>query len=125
MHESGNGAPSSQVPLNGGAKGVTDGFEQEQARLRVEIADAKRRTEAAQHRIAEHEAQARAALRAELEATRLQLAEIERVHRESVTVVRQSTQLEVDRILAEAHQQATAAREGGGDVGGRAGSDGD
>jgi hypothetical protein len=87
-------------------------FEDEQARLRSEIAAAKERTEAARARIAQHDADWRSALRAELESTRERLAEMERVHREAVTVVRESAKLEVERILAEAHQLAAAAQHG-------------
>jgi hypothetical protein len=113
VHHLGNGAPASEVAhQNGVSNGVMSNFEDEQARLQAEIATANERTTAARLRIAEHDAKGRAALRAELESTRERLVEMERVHRDAVTVVRDSTKAEIDRILAEAQQRAAAIRDG-------------
>lgn len=125
VHETGNGAHlPQQGHHNGVANAADDGLVAQQARLQAEIGVAKERIAAAKARIAEHDAEGRAALRAALEQTREQLAEIERVHRESVVVVQDAARREVDQILADARAQAEAMREGGGCVGERAGSDG-
>jgi hypothetical protein len=112
VHQSGNGAPVARaIHTNGVTNGVMSGFEDEQARLRAEIAAAKDRTAAARQRIAQHDSEGRRALRAELESTRERLAGLERVHRDAVAVVRDSARLEIDRILAEARQLAAATRD--------------
>lgn len=79
-----------------------DDFERQRPRLEGEIAAAKARTAAARQRTAAREAEVRAALRAELVASKDSVAEIERECDIAIANVRKAAQIEVERILAEA-----------------------
>lgn len=84
-------------------------LEDERTRLEVEIAAAEERLAAAKQRVAQRDADARAALRAEIVAARNTIAEMERLHAEAIEQVRESARLEVERILEEARRAAEAA----------------
>lgn len=72
----------------------------ERARLVAEVAAANARTAAARERVAAREAEVRAALHAELVASRELLAEMERQHDVAIAMIRSAAQAEVERILA-------------------------
>lgn len=82
-----------------------DELETERAGLEAEIAAARARTAAAKHRAAQRDAEMRAVLRAELEASKEVLATMEREHAVAVALVREAADAEVVRILAEARQR--------------------
>jgi hypothetical protein len=87
--------------------GVTvEAIEEQRARLEADLATATARKLAAQHRAAQLDAEAKELLRVELAASRETLAEIERQHAETIALVRHNAQVEVDRILADAHRRA-------------------
>lgn len=81
----------------------SDGFDEERSRLEAELATAQARLDAARHRRALAEAEMNAALRREIAASRATLADLDRQHEESLSMVRRSTEAEVARIIAEAH----------------------
>jgi hypothetical protein len=81
-----------------------DDLERQRARLEGEIAAARARTAAARERAAARDAEMRAALRAELVASKESVDEIERECDISIAKVREAAQIEVERILAEAWQ---------------------
>jgi hypothetical protein len=84
-----------------------DDLEQQRPRLEGEIAAAKARTAAARERAAARDAEVRAALRAELVASKESVAEIERDCDITIANIRKAAQIEVERILAEAWQLTT------------------
>jgi len=85
---------------------VADDFDAERSRLEAEIAAAKGRAIAARERAAQREAELRAALQAEIAASREELSALEREHDLTVARVRDEANAEVERILAEARRQA-------------------
>jgi prophage DNA circulation protein len=89
----------------------TGQLERKLARLHEEIAAAQTRAEAAKRRITEREAEVRDVLRAELLASQEAVAEMERQHELNVESIRQRTNAEVARILAEARLLATGYAE--------------
>ena len=114
-----NGSPMNGSPMNGSwvapspapspaadpwPESPLDDFERQRPRLEGEIAAAKARTAAARQRTAAREAEVRAALRAELVASKESVAEIERECDIAIANVRKAAQIEVERILAEAWQ---------------------
>ena len=90
------------VPVSGSI----DSVEVERARLEAEIVGAKQRLDAARFRAEARDAEARAALRAEIALTRDTLAEMGLRHEEQVSRVRESAKAEVEQILAAARQAA-------------------
>lgn len=86
-----------------------EAIEEERARLEADLAAAKARKLAAQHRAAQLDAEAKELLRIELANARETLAEIERQHAETVELVRRNAQTEVERILADARRDADTA----------------
>ena len=86
--------------------GSIDSVEVERARLEAEIVGAKQRLDAARFRAEARDAEARAALRAEIALTRDTLAEMGLRHEEQVSRVRESAKAEVEQILAAARQAA-------------------
>jgi hypothetical protein len=84
-------------------------IEEQRARLEADLASATARKLAAQHRAAQLDAEAKELLRVELAASRETLAEIERQHAETIAHVRRNAQIEVDRILVDAHRRAGSA----------------
>ena len=89
----------------------------ERRRLEAEIISAKHRAAVARERAAARESDVQAALREELVSSRESLTEIERKYDEAIRLVREAAQLEVERILAAARQQAALRTLGGGHVG--------
>ena len=85
---------------------AADDFDAERSRLEAEIAAAKARAIAARERAAQREAELRAALQAEIAASREELSALEREHDLTVARVRDEANAEVERILAEARRQA-------------------
>ena len=83
-----------------------DAIEEQRARLEADLAAAKARLLAAKHRAAELDAAAKEQMRAELEASRETLAEIDRQHEDTIALVRRNAQTEVERILAAARRRA-------------------
>lgn len=79
-------------------------LEAERARLLAAIAGANERILAARSRTAVREAEAREALRAEIEAARRTVAEMEGRHRNTLAAIRYEASVEVDRILDEARR---------------------
>ena len=89
------------------ANGVSvEAIEEQRARLEADLASATARKLAAQHRAAQLDAEAKELLRVELAASRETLAEIERQHTETIAFIRRNADVEVDRILADAHRRA-------------------
>jgi len=76
------------------------------ARLEEDLAAATARKLAALQRAAELRAHAKQQLRSELAASRQTLAEIDRRHAETIADSRDSAQVHVDQILADALRQA-------------------
>lgn len=93
-----------------GLAATADPLDEERTRLEAELAQAKERLLAAQHRAAKLDAEAKAALRAELAASRDVLAAMERDHAQALTAVRADADAEVERILATAREQAERIR---------------
>lgn len=86
----------------GGVRGdVPDRFDDERARLEAELAAAHTRTQAATERARVLDAEVKAAVRAELEQAREELAELERLHHDEIARLREATAAEVDRLLAD------------------------
>lgn len=85
-----------------------DELETERAGLEAEIAAARARTAAAKHRAAQRDAEMRAALRVELEASKDALADMEREHAVAIALVREAADVEVAEILAAARRQVAA-----------------
>jgi DNA-directed RNA polymerase subunit F len=83
-----------------------DAVDEQRSRLEAELAAAQARKLAAQERATELNAHAKDQLRDELASSRTTLAEIERQHAETIADVRDSAQVHIDRILADAHRQA-------------------
>lgn len=83
-----------------------EAIEEQRARLEADLAAAKARLLAAQHRAAELDAAAKEQLRTELAASRETLAEIDRQHAETIALVQRNARAEVDRILADARRRA-------------------
>lgn len=83
-----------------------EAIEEQRARLESDLAAATARKLAAQARAARLDADAKELLRVELAASRETLAEIEKQHTETISLVRRNAQAEVDRILADAHRRA-------------------
>ncbi|MCU1366778.1 MAG: hypothetical protein JWL72_4269 [Ilumatobacteraceae bacterium] len=81
----------------------------ERPRLEAEIAAAKARAASARHRAAQRDAQMRAALRVELEASQERLAAMEREHEAAVAAVLADAQAKAARIVAEARQQLSSS----------------
>ena len=81
-------------------------LEAERARLEAEIASAKSRTAAARHRMAERDAEVRAALRAELLASKETVTELERHHQTELAAIEERAHAEVVRINAESRRVA-------------------
>ena len=75
-----------------------DELEVERRRLQVAIDTANARAAAARARAAAKDADVRAALREEIEASRLAIAEMEREHQRSVEMIRAAAQAEIERI---------------------------
>jgi hypothetical protein len=92
--------------------GWVNGFDAERQRLEAELATARARTAAARRQAEVHDAAARVALSAELAAARDQIAEIERIHQEAVSIVRESARSESERVLAEARRVAAGLDDG-------------
>lgn len=86
-----------------------DELETERAGLEAEIAAARARTAVAKHRAAQRDAEMRAALRVELEASKDALADMEREHAVAVALVREAADVEVAEILAAARRQVAAS----------------
>lgn len=103
-------APNGQV-MNGVASHAAsvEAIEEQRARLEAELAAAKARLLAAKHRAAELDAAVKERMRAELEASRETLAEIDRQHDETIALVRRNAQTEVERIRAAARRRAGEA----------------
>ena len=88
-----DGSPSAHVdPVD------ADPIVTERERLEAQIAAARRRTAAAVDRTRRREADLRAALRVEIEATRAALADLERRHRAALDLVHEATELEIERL---------------------------
>jgi hypothetical protein len=83
-----------------------EAIEEQRARLEADLAAAKARLLAAQHRAADLDAAAKEQLRSELAVSRETLAEIDRQHAETIALVQRNAQAEVDRILADARRRA-------------------
>ena len=81
----------------------------ERARIQGEIDSAKARVAAAKERAASRELELRAVIHAEIVASRESIAEMEREHEVAIATVRSTAQAEVERILAEAREQANSA----------------
>ena len=103
--EAGEGEPAAETTRQL-ADAAQDQVAVERARLEAEIAAATARTAAARHRAAALEAEGRAELRAELDASRLAVEEMERQHEATVAMIREAAQAEAERILAAARQLA-------------------
>jgi hypothetical protein len=109
-----NPQPTNGYSANGGhakhgdlSHGVSvEAIEEQRARLEADLAAAKARLLAAQHRAAELDAAAKEQLRTELAASRETLAEIDRQHAETIALVQRNAHAEVDRILAAARRRA-------------------
>jgi hypothetical protein len=100
-------APNGHVVNGAASHGASfEAIEEQRARLEADLAAAKARLLAAKHRAAELDASAKEQLRAELEASRQTLAEIDRQHEETIALVRRNAHTEVDRILADARRRA-------------------
>lgn len=99
-----NGAGLSAVLVNG-----TPAPSEQQAVLETEIAAAQARVAAARQLATLRDADMRAALRAELDASRLALAAMELEYETTITSVREDARVEVDRILAKARAQAVGS----------------
>ena len=101
-------AASNGHVMNGDAShgASIEAIEEQRARLEADLAAAKARLLAARHRAAELDASAKEQMRAELEASRETLAEIDRQHEETIAVVRRNAQTEVERIIADARRRA-------------------
>jgi len=87
-----------------------DPLDEERTRLEAELAQARARLLAAQHRAAQLDAEAKAALRAELAASRDVLAAMERDHEARCAEVRAEADAEVERVLADARDEAARIR---------------
>lgn len=100
--------PTNGHVVNGDAShgASIEAIEEQRARLAADLAAAKARLLAAKHRAAELDASAKEQMRAELEASRQTLAEIDRQHEETIALVRRNAQTEVERILADARRRA-------------------
>lgn len=96
-------APPSRAADNGVS---VEAIEEQRARLDADIASATARKLSAQHRAAQLDAEAKELLRAELASSRDMLAEIERLHAQTIELVRSNAQAEVERILSDAHRRA-------------------
>jgi hypothetical protein len=103
-------ATNGDSPNGAASHGLSvEAIEEQRARLEADLAAAKARLLAAQHRAAELDASAKEQLRSELAASRETLAEIDRQHAETIALVRRNAQAEVDRILADARRRAGEA----------------
>jgi hypothetical protein len=78
---------------------AVDEFEEQRARLLVEIAAANQRLAAARHAAAERDAEMRAALRNALVEVRAELTALESGHADRLAALREATADEVQRIL--------------------------
>jgi hypothetical protein len=92
-----NGTGASGTLVNG-----TPAPNELQARLETDLAAAQARVAAARHLATLRDADIRAALRAELEASRVAVAAMELEYETMITSLREATRVEVDRILAQA-----------------------
>ncbi|MCE9621101.1 MAG: hypothetical protein K8R99_02015 [Actinomycetia bacterium] len=86
---------------------------EQQALLEAEIAAAQARVATARQLATLRDADMRAALRAELDASRAALAAMELEYETTITSIREEARLEVDRILAEARSKAVELPVGG------------
>jgi hypothetical protein len=92
--------------------GTSAPYEQ-QAGLESEIAAAQVRVAAARHLATLRDTEIRAALRAELDASRAALAAMELEYETLISGLREEARVEVDRILAEARVRAAESVDGG------------
>lgn len=99
---------SSPPRINGHAPSLDD----ERARLDAEIAAARARTAAATERTRRREAEARQAMRTEVEETRRLIAELETRHQEALALIEETAELEIARLRAE-HEAEVQARADG------------
>ena len=105
-----SGGPRSSLTVDKAELGI-DGLDAERSRLEAEIAAAKARAVAARRRAAERDGEMRAALQAEIAASRAQLGFLEREHDATVARIREQARAEVERILTEARRQAACESE--------------
>ena len=87
-------------------------LEQELLSLEAELRATTAKAAAIRARVAERELEVRAALRSELDASRVVLAELERQHEVTVAMIEEAARVEVDRILAGARRVANGQRSG-------------
>ena len=92
-----------------------DTVDEQRLKLEADLAAANARKLAAQQRAIELDVNAKEQLRLELASSRTTLAEIERQHAETIADVRDSAQVYIDRILADAHRQAAVGASGATD----------
>ena len=85
---------------------VPDIVDEQRLKLEADLAAANARKLAAQQRAIDLDGHAKEQLRLELASSRTTLAEIERQHAETIADVRDSSQVHIDRILADARRQA-------------------
>jgi hypothetical protein len=78
---------------------AADEFEEQRARLQVDIAAQQQRLAAARHAAAARDAEMRTALRNALVEVRAQLTEMERAHDERLVALREATAAQVRQIL--------------------------
>ena len=88
---------------------VPDTVDEQRLKLEAELAAANARKLAAQQRAIELDVHAKEQLRLELASSRTTLAEIERQHAETIADVRDSAQVYVDQILADARRHAAVS----------------
>lgn len=98
--------------VNGHAPSLDD----QRARLEAEIAAARARVVAATERTRQREADARRAMRTEVEATQRLILELEERHREALALVAETAELEIARLRAE-HEASIDHLPGGTDGG--------
>ena len=84
--------------------------EQELLLLEAKLSATTAKVLATRARIAARDLQVRAALRAELDASRMALAELERQHEVTVAMIEEAARIEVARILADARRVAAEQR---------------
>ena len=87
-------------------------IEQELLSLEAELSATTAKAAATRARIAARELEVRAALRAELDAARVVLAEFERQHELTVAMIEETTRVQVSRILIDARRVAADQRSG-------------
>jgi hypothetical protein len=109
-------ASPAEEPTPQRVNGHAPSFDDERRRLETEIAVARERAVAATERTRQREADARSAMRSEVEATQRLIVELEERHREALALIAETAELEIARLRAE-HEAALGTVPGQADGG--------